>query len=170
MRKSRPRRYACSGPKANSGCQFDAGLTGTSTLGRRTLATGLVASSNNAPVAITLASDYDAVGTGNQTQLRFSLNDLNGRVNPASAVVTVSDGELTVTAVRQSDGTYTANVASLADGALMAKVVLTEGGTSKASSTSLFKSTCFVSFVKNVIYHSEETESFSVNSPRFSTY
>ncbi|PUE20245.1 leukotoxin LktA family filamentous adhesin [Limnohabitans sp. WS1] len=119
----------------------EAGLTGTSTLGRRTLATGLVASSNNAPVAITLASDYDQVGTGNQTQLRFSLNDLNGRVNPASAVVTVSDGELTVTAVRQSDGTYTANVASLADGPLMAKVVLTESGTSKASSTTLFKST-----------------------------
>jgi hypothetical protein len=119
----------------------EADLTGTSTLGRRTLATGLVASPNNAPVAITLASDYDAVGTGNQSTVRFSLNDLNGRVNPASAVVTVSDGEFTVTAVRQSDGTYTANVASLADGPLMAKVVLTESGTSKASSTTLFKST-----------------------------
>jgi hypothetical protein len=119
----------------------EAGLTGTSTLSRRTLATGLVASSNNAPVSIALASDYDDVTTSNQNNVRFSLSDLTGRVNPASAVVTVTDGETSVTAVRQADGTYSANVAGLADGALMAQVVLTEGGVSKVSTTSLVKST-----------------------------
>ncbi|MGV0984367.1 MAG: leukotoxin LktA family filamentous adhesin [Limnohabitans sp.] len=119
----------------------EAGLTGTSTLSRRTLATGLVASSNNAAVSIALASDYDDVTTGNQNNVRFSLSDLTGRVNPASAVVTVTDGTTSVTAVRQADGTYSANVAGLADGALMAQVVLTEGGVSKVSTTTLVKST-----------------------------
>jgi hypothetical protein len=119
----------------------EAGLTGTSTLSKRTLATGLVASSNNAAVSIALASDYDNVTTSNQNNVRFSLSDLTGRVNPQSAVVTVTDGETSVTAVRQLDGTYTANVAGLADGALIAQVVLIEDGVSKVSTTSLFKST-----------------------------
>ena len=116
-------------------------ISGTSTVGRRTLATGLVASAGDAPVTINLASTDDLVGTSNQTSVRFSLSDLGGRVNPASAVVTVTDGETTVTAVRQADGTYTANVSGLADGVLLAQVVLTENSVQKVSSTTMLKST-----------------------------
>lgn len=119
----------------------EAAVTGSSSVGKRTLATGLLASSNDAPVTINLASAYDAVGTATQTDVRFSLNGLAGRVAPADAVVTVTDGVTTVAAVRQPDGSYAANVAGLDDGVLMAQVVLSEGGVQKVSTTTLLKST-----------------------------
>lgn len=119
----------------------EAAVTGSSSVGKRTLATGLLASANDAPVTINLASAYDAVGTATQTDVRFSLNGLAGRVAPADAVVTVTDGLTTVAAVRQADGSYAANVAGLDDGVLMAQVVLSEGGVQKVSTTTLLKST-----------------------------
>ncbi len=119
----------------------EAAVTGTTTIGKRTLATGLLASAGDAPVTLNLASSYDAVGTANQSNLRFSLSDVAGRVTPAGAVVTVTDGTITVTAVLQADGSYAANVASLDDGVLMAQVVLSEGGVQKVSTTTLLKST-----------------------------
>ncbi|TXI74221.1 MAG: leukotoxin LktA family filamentous adhesin [Limnohabitans sp.] len=119
----------------------EAAVTGSSSVGKRTTATGLLASANDAPVTINLASDYDTVGSANQTQVRFSLNGLAGRVSAADAVVTVTDGVNTVSAVRQADGSYSANVASLDDGVLMAQVVLKEDGVQKVSTTTLLKST-----------------------------
>ena len=121
--------------------QTESSLTGNSSVSRRTLATAVVDSANNAPLTLNLASNYDTVTSGNQNQVRLSLNNLNGRVNTATAVVTVTDGETTVTATRQSDGTYLANVSGLADGALTAQVVLPESGVSKVATTTLFKST-----------------------------
>ena len=119
----------------------EAAVTGSTTIGRRTLATGLLASAGNAPVTLNLASDYDLVGTGNQSAVRLALSDLAGAVSSASAVVTLSDGESTVTAVRQADGTYLANVANLNDGILLAQVLITEGGVQKVATTTLSKST-----------------------------
>lgn len=119
----------------------EAKVSGTTTIGRRTLASGLLASAGNAPVTINLASDDDVVTARNQNTVRLALSDLNGPVSSSSAVVTVSDGESTVTAVRQADGTYTANVAGLADGVLMAQVLIDEGGVQKVSTTTLSKST-----------------------------
>ena len=119
----------------------DSGLTGNSSVSRRTLASGLVSSANNSPLAIALASDYDSVDFSNQDQVRLSLSNLTGRTNPSGAVVTISDGEKSVTATRLADGTYTANVSGLSDGPLMAQVVLTESGAQKVATTTLFKST-----------------------------
>ena len=119
----------------------EAAVTGSSSVGKRTRATGLLASANDAPVTINLASSYDEVDTGNQSDLRFTLNNLSGRVSPDDAVVTVTDGVNTVSAVRHADGSYSANVASLDDGVLMAQVVLKEDGVQKVSTTTLLKST-----------------------------
>ncbi|WP_439114113.1 leukotoxin LktA family filamentous adhesin, partial [Hydrogenophaga sp.] len=119
----------------------EAAVTGTTTIAKRTLATGLLASAGDAPVTINLASDYDLVNTTNQSAVRLSLSDLTGLVSSDTAVVTLTDGETTVTAVRQADGTYTANVSSLADGLLMAQVLISEGGVEKVSTTTLSKST-----------------------------
>ena len=119
----------------------EAAVTGTTTIGRRTLATGLLASAGDAPVTLNLASGYDLVGTGNQSAVRLVLSDLAGQVSSASAVVTLSDGENTVTAVRQADGTYLANVSTLNDGVLLAQVLITESGVQKVATTTLSKST-----------------------------
>ncbi|TXI73269.1 MAG: leukotoxin LktA family filamentous adhesin, partial [Limnohabitans sp.] len=119
----------------------EAAVTGTTTIGRRTLATGLVSSAGDAPLTINLASPYDRVDTSDQSAVRLVLSDLNGQVSSTNAVVTLTDGEKTVTAVRQADGSYLANASSLNDGVLMAQVVIAESGVDKVATTTLTKST-----------------------------
>jgi hypothetical protein len=119
----------------------EASVTGSTNVTRRTKATGLLASAGDAPVTVNLASGYDVVGTTGQKDVRFSLSDLNGRVISTVAEVTVTDGEITVPAIRLADGTYSADLSSLADGLIMAEVKLPEGGIQKVASTTLLKST-----------------------------
>ncbi len=119
----------------------EAAVTGSTTISRRTRATGLVASAEDAAFTLNLASPYDLVDTSNQGTIRLVLSDVNGQVSSGTAVVTLTDGENTVTAVRQSDGSYLANASTLNDGVLMAQVVIAEGGVNKVATTTLSKST-----------------------------
>ena len=125
----------------------EAGVKGTSSIGRRTRASGLVDSAGDAPVTLTLASAYDEVDATEHKKVRFTLNDVNGRVLSAGAVVTVvgenaiTGAAMTVTAVRQTDGSYTADVSGLADGVLEARAVLSENGQSRLATTQLVKTT-----------------------------
>src|SRR3990167_2519486 len=126
---------------AAAGGSFGAAVTGPTPSGGRPRARGRRASAGDAPVTLNLASGYDLVGTGNQSAVRLVLSDLAGQVSSASAVVTLSDCENTVTAVRQADGTYLANVSTLNDGVLLAQVLITESGVQKVATTTLSKST-----------------------------
>ena len=119
----------------------EAAVTGTTSISRRTRATGLVASAEDAAFTLNLASPYDLVDTSNQGTIRLVLSDVNGQVSSETAAVTLTDGENTVTAVRQSDGSYLANASTLNDGVLMAQVVIAEGGVNKVATTTLSKST-----------------------------
>ncbi len=119
----------------------EAAVTGTSTISRRTRATGLLASAGDAPFTLNLASPYDLVDSSDQSAIRLVLSDLNGQISSTTAVVTLTDGENTVTAVRQADGSYLANASTLNDGVLMAQVVIAEGGVNKVATTTLSKST-----------------------------
>lgn len=113
--------------------QTEANVGGTSRVERRTRATGVVASSNNAGVTVVLDGADGTVTANEQGATRFVLMTpatvIDGETVPAAvaslgggALMKVSDGTREVTATRNADGSYTANLSSLGDGQLTALI------------------------------------------------
>jgi len=120
----------------------EAGLGGSSTVERRTRATGTVASANNAGVTVQLDSSDGVITANEQGAARFVLTraistqlaDGSFEVvhEPASlgagAVVKVFDGTREVTATLNADGSYSADISALGDGQLTAIVYTSVSG------------------------------------------
>ena len=117
--------------------QTEANVGGSSRVERRTRATGVVASSNNAGVTVVLDGADDTVTANEQGATRFVLmtpattymdgtDTVEVPAAPASlgggALMKVSDGTREVTATLNADGSYTANLSSLGDGQLTAMI------------------------------------------------
>lgn len=120
----------------------EAAVSGSSRVERRTRATGMVASANNAGVTVQLDSSDGVITANEQGAARFVLTraistqlaDGSFEVvhEPASlgagAVVKVFDGTREVTATLNADGSYSADLSTLGDGQLTAIVYTSVSG------------------------------------------